>query len=43
MFSASYIVFDYADLTDLPETESANVLVEIDMMPWVDNEIYWNN
>lgn len=40
-YTLSNISFDFDDLTTVPYDETMNVLVEVEMMTWVDNPIEW--
>lgn len=43
IYTLSDIQFSYADMTHVPYEETMDVLVEVQMMSWIDNAIVWNN
>jgi hypothetical protein len=43
IYTLGDIQFDYADLTDVPETTSLDVLVTVEMFDWIDTPLEWNN
>jgi hypothetical protein len=42
LYTLGDLQFDYTDLTEQPEDNSLNVLVNVEMMKWVDNPITWD-
>lgn len=43
IYTLSDIQFSYEDLSHIPYEESMDVLVEVQMMKWINNNIIWNN
>jgi hypothetical protein len=43
IYTLADIAFDYSDLTDVPETKSLAVLVNVEMFDWVETPLLWNN
>jgi hypothetical protein len=43
VYTLNDIQFSFASLSDTPELQAVNVLVDIDMLAWADNTIVWNN
>ncbi len=43
IYTIDDIAFDYDDLTDEPEKEPLDVLVRVNLMPWKDHSIVWDN
>lgn len=42
LYTLSNLAFNYTDLSEIPEDNSLNVLVNVEMMKWKNNEITWN-
>ncbi len=43
IYTIDDIAFDYDDVTEEPEQEPLDVLVRINLMPWKDHSIVWDN
>lgn len=43
IYTLSGIQFSYKDMTHVPYEENMTVLVDVQMMKWLDNAIVWNN
>ncbi|MDR1671667.1 MAG: hypothetical protein LBR57_04015 [Alistipes sp.] len=43
VYMLSNLVFDWSNLTDLPETQEGDVRVYVNVIPWLVNDIHWGD
>jgi hypothetical protein len=43
VYTLTNVPFSYGDTTEEPYGENKNVVVHIDIEPWIPQEIFWDN